>query len=200
MFLPRFLRGRMRSLSRRGAQQGGATSCARPRRSGGGKAGSTHPRIADGTKVLGTEFALSGPTRVISVTSQTDVPPEPVKVLFAEDEDLVRLMMDDVLRDAGFQVIEASDAAEAISIIKTTPVDAVITDLRMSAVADGLELAAYVRAHCPGVSLIGASAYAPPISEDLAFDAFFIKPYNPEDLASWIRHRHGSPRVDQAES
>jgi CheY-like chemotaxis protein len=200
MFLPRFLRGRMRSLSRRGAQQGGATSCARPRRSGGGKAGSTHPRIADGTKVLGTEFALSGPTRVISVTSQTDVPPEPVKVLFAEDEDLVRLMMDDVLRDAGFQVIEASDAAEAISIIKTTPVDAVITDLRMSAVADGLELAAYVRAHCPGVSLVGASAYAPPISEDLAFDAFFIKPYNPEDLASWIRHRHGSPRVDQAES
>jgi CheY-like chemotaxis protein len=187
-------------LSRRGAQQGGATSCARPRRSGGGKAGSTHPRIADGTKVLGTEFALSGPTRVISVTSQTDVPPEPVKVLFAEDEDLVRLMMDDVLRDAGFQVIEASDAAEAISIIKTTPVDAVITDLRMSAVADGLELAAYVRAHCPGVSLVGASAYAPPISEDLAFDAFFIKPYNPEDLASWIRHRHGSPRVDQAES
>jgi CheY-like chemotaxis protein len=62
----------------------------------------------------------------------------------------VRLMMADVLRDEGFQMIEASDAAEAISIIKTTPVDAVITDLRMSAVADGLELAAYVRAHCPG--------------------------------------------------
>src|ERR1700730_9076502 len=115
-------------------------------------------------------------------------------------EDLVRLMMADVLRDEGFRVIEASDAAEAISILKAMAVDAVITDLRMSAVADGLELAAYVRAHCPGVSLVGASAYAPPISEDLAFDAFFIKPYNPEDLASWIRHRHGSPRVDQAES
>ena len=97
-------------------------------------------------------------------------------------------------------MIEVSDAAEAISMLKAMPVDVVITDLRMSAVADGLELAAYVRAHCPGVSLIGASAYAPPISEDLAFDAFFIKPYNPEDLASWIRHRHGSPRVDQAES
>jgi Response regulator receiver domain len=80
---------------------------------------------------------------VISVTPQTDVPPKPVKVLFADDEDLVRLMMADVLREKGFQVIEASDAAEAISIIKTTPVDAVITDLRMSAVADGLELAAY---------------------------------------------------------
>jgi CheY-like chemotaxis protein len=122
------------------------------------------------------------------------VPPKPVKVLFGEDEDLVRLMLADVLRDEGFQVIEASDAAEAISMLKAMPVDVVITDLRMRTNADGLELAAYVRAHCPGVSLVGASAYAPPITEDLAFDAFFIKPYNPDDIASWIRHRHSSTR------
>jgi CheY-like chemotaxis protein len=57
------------------------------------------------------------------------------KVLFAEDEALVRLMMADVLREEGFQVIEVSDAAEAISILKAMPVDVVITDLRMSAVA-----------------------------------------------------------------
>jgi CheY-like chemotaxis protein len=109
-------------------------------------------------------------------------------------EDLVRLMMADVLRDEGFRVIEASDAAEAFSILKAMAVDVVITDLRMRTIADGLELAAYVRAHCRGVSLVGASAYAPPITEDLGFDAFFIKPYNPEDIASWIRHRHSSTR------
>ena len=139
---------------------------------------------------------------MIRATPGGNVPPKPVKVLFAEDEDLVRLMMADVLRDEGFQVIEASDASEAISMLKAMSVDVVITDLRMRTIADGLELAAYVRAHCPGVSLVGASAYAPPISEDLAFDAFFIKPYNPEDIASWIRHRHSSTRdhVDQAES
>ena len=127
------------------------------------------------------------------------MPPKPVKVLFAEDEDLVRLMMADVLRDEGFQVIEASDASEAISMLKAMSVDVVITDLRMRTIADGLELAAYVRAHCRGVSLVGASAYAPPITDDLAFDAFFIKPYNPEDIASWIRHRHSSTR-DHADS
>jgi two-component system, response regulator PdtaR len=131
---------------------------------------------------------------VISVTPQTDVPPKPVKVLFAEDEDLVRLMLADVLREEGFLVFEASDAAEAISTLKAMPVDVVITDLRMRTIADGLELAAYVRAHCRGVSLVGASAYAPPITDDLAFDAFFIKPYNPEDIASWIRRRHGGTR------
>ena len=73
------------------------------------------------------------------------------------------------------------------------PVDVVITDLRMRTIADGLELAAYVRAQCRGVSLVGASAYAPPITEDLTFDAFFIKPYKPEDM-DWIRRRHGSAR------
>jgi CheY-like chemotaxis protein len=69
------------------------------------------------------------------------------------------------------------------------PVDVVITDLRMSAVADGLELARYVLAHCPGVALVLASAQAPPLTEDLTFDAFFIKPYPPEDLVAWIRRR-----------
>ena len=40
---------------------------------------------------------------MISVTPQTDVPPKPVKVLFVEDEVLLRLMMADVLREEGFQ-------------------------------------------------------------------------------------------------
>jgi hypothetical protein len=57
-----------------------------------------------------------------------------LRLNFAEDEALVRLMMADVLGEEGFQVIEVSDAAEAISILKAMPVDVVITDLRMSAV------------------------------------------------------------------
>jgi CheY-like chemotaxis protein len=140
-----------------------------------------------------------GSMGVISVTPQTDVPPKPVKVVVAEDEVLVRLMVAEVLRGEGFQVFEASNGQEGISILKTMPVDVVITDLRMSAIADGMELARYVRAHCAGVSLVLASAQAPPITEDLTFDASFIKPYPPDDIANWIRRRHTSTR-DHAES
>jgi YesN/AraC family two-component response regulator len=43
---------------------------------------------------------------------------------------------------------EGADAAVAISILQAMAVDVVITDLRMSAIADGMELARYVRAHC----------------------------------------------------
>lgn len=61
---------------------------------------------------------LLNSTRVISVT----LPPRPVKVLFVVDEVLLRLKMADVLREEGFQVYEASDAAEAISILKAMAV------------------------------------------------------------------------------
>ena len=100
-------------------------------------------------------------------------------------------MVTDVLRQAGFQVFEASNGHEGVSILKTMPVDVVITDLRMNTFADGFELARYARA---GISLLLASAQGPPITEDLAFDAFFIKPYPPEDIANWIRRRHSSTR------
>jgi CheY-like chemotaxis protein len=45
-------------------------------------------------------------------------------------------MMADVLREEGFQVVEVSDAAEAISILKAMPVDVVITDLRTASLGE----------------------------------------------------------------
>jgi DNA-binding NarL/FixJ family response regulator len=51
------------------------------------------------------------------------------------------------LRESGFQVFEAADAA-----LRTTPVDVVITDLLMRVVGDGIEFARHVGAHCPGVA------------------------------------------------
>ena len=127
---------------------------------------------------------------MINVDAGTDLAPRRLKVLFAEDEVLLRLMLCDVLRESGFQVFEAADAAEAVSILRSTPVDVVITDLLMRVVGDGMEFARHVRAHCPGVSLLLASANEPPISEHSPFDAFFIKPYQPEDIVTWISRRH----------
>ena len=95
---------------------------------------------------------------MINADAGVDLASRRLKVLFAEDEVLLRLMLCDVLRESGFQVFEAADAAEAIAILRTTPVDVVITDLHMRVVGDGMEFARHVRAHCPGVSLLLASA------------------------------------------
>src|ERR1700730_11936441 len=134
----------------------------------------------------------SGTTPLISSPPNTDVPPNAVKLLYAEDEVLLRLMLADALHEAGFQGFEASDGEESLSILKTMSVDVVVTDLRMATLTDGLELGRYVRAHCPGVSLVLASAQAPPIADVLMFDDFFVKPFAPEDLVAWITRRHAS--------
>jgi DNA-binding response OmpR family regulator len=109
-------------------------------------------------------------------------------------------MVADVLREQGFHVFEAVDAEEAVAILKAVPVHAVVTDLHMRTVGDGAAVADYVRAHCPGVPVILASVQAPPISEHSPFDAFFIKPFRPEDIAAWIKRHHAtaSPREDSS--
>jgi two-component system, response regulator PdtaR len=130
---------------------------------------------------------------LINTAAEADMPPRTLKVLFAEDEVLLRLMVTDVLRQNDFQVLEARDAAEAISILRTTPVDVVITDLHMRGVGDGMEVASHVRAHCPGASLLLATANPPAITpEHSPFDAFFIKPYEPVDIVMWIRRHHAT--------
>jgi CheY-like chemotaxis protein len=111
--------------------------------------------------------------------------------VIAEDEVLLRLMVADALRGEGFQVFEAADADEAISILVSTPdVDVVITDMQMRSTQDGMGLANYVRAHRPGVSLLLASALIPPVIGP--FDAVFAKPYNPQEIVTWIRRRCAS--------
>ena len=53
-------------------------------------------------------------------------------ILVVEDEVLVRMTLVDVLEDAGYQVIEAIHADEAISILRAlSGVDALITDVEM---------------------------------------------------------------------
>jgi len=64
-------------------------------------------------------------------------------VLLVEDEVLVRMMLADQLREAGCTVVEASDADEALLLLRQNLVriDLVISDVRMPGSMDGLGLA-----------------------------------------------------------
>ncbi len=126
-----------------------------------------------------------------SIAPQAQAPLRTVKVIVAEDEVLVRLMVADVLRGAGFQVFEAANVDEAIIILESAAdVDVVIADMHMRTVHDGMNLANYVRARHPGVAVLLASAHTP--ATLVPFDAFFLKPYRPEDMVTWIKRRLGS--------
>jgi CheY-like chemotaxis protein len=133
-----------------------------------------------------------------SLAAKEEAPSRATKIVIAEDEVLLRLMLADVLREQGFEVFEAADADEAIAILKCAPdVDVVISDMRMRSSQDGLSLASYVRSHCPGASLVLASAYiASPF--EAVFDAIFLKPFNPQQIATWIKRRFGTVRSGSA--
>ena len=67
-------------------------------------------------------------------------------ILVVEDEVLVRMMIADELRNAGYTVLEASNADETLEVLRhTSEVAVVFTDLRMPGSMDGDE----IRGFCP---------------------------------------------------
>jgi len=71
-------------------------------------------------------------------------------VLVVEDEALVRMNSADVIRNLGFDVIEAEDADHAVSLLESVPgITVLFTDVQMPGSMDGLLLAAVVRDRWP---------------------------------------------------
>lgn len=67
------------------------------------------------------------------------------RVMTVDDSRTMREMVSLTLRKAGFEVTEAEDGREALSKLRTTPVDVVITDLNMPHM-DGVTLISTLRA------------------------------------------------------
>src|ERR1700738_5539437 len=75
-------------------------------------------------------------------------------VLVVEDENLIRLSALDMVEEAGFEAIAATDADEAIRILESrNDIRAVFTDVHMPGSMDGLRLARVVRNRWPPVAL-----------------------------------------------
>lgn len=110
-------------------------------------------------------------------------------VLVVEDEILVRLTIADHLRGAGYAIIEAANAAEAIAVFTSgEPVHIVFTDVQMPGAMDGLMLARWVREHHPGVQVLVTSGKGDAaVSCGLSDGAFISKPYPLEAVATRIQ-------------
>jgi CheY-like chemotaxis protein len=81
-------------------------------------------------------------------------------VLVVEDEFLIRMQTADVIRDVGYEVIEASNAEEAIAILESrSDIRVVFTDVRMPGSMDGLKLAHAIRHRWPPVHIIATSGH-----------------------------------------
>src|SRR5215475_11505658 len=130
----------------------------------------------------------------MAAAKQSETPGAATKptVLMAEDVVLVRLLIADFLRGRGFQVIEVSNADEAIRVLESDfPVDVVLSDIHMPGGSmDGLGLARWMHRHRPDLKVVLASGI---VTEIDAADAALLegpilrKPFNHAELERRLR-------------
>jgi CheY-like chemotaxis protein len=106
------------------------------------------------------------------------------RVLVVEDDILVRMDCAEMLSKAGYQVLEAKDADEAIDLLSKQPdIAAIFTDIEMPGSMDGLRLARAVRDRWPPVKILATSAHAHFNQHDLPEGGRFLwKPYSHEQI------------------
>ena len=106
---------------------------------------------------------------------------KPPAVLIVEDEPLVRLCAVHIVEDAGYEVVEAANADEAIRILESRmDIRVVFTDIHMPGSMDGLKLATAVRDRWPPIKIMVTSGRHFVPQQELPEGGRFIgKPYDP---------------------
>ena len=112
-------------------------------------------------------------------------------ILVAEDQEVARQSLCELLREEGYQVHEAVDGTTAVRLVNELDLDLVLTDLMMPG-ADGLAVLKHVREVSPQTLVIIMTAHA---SVDTAIEAmrlgaqdYILKPLIFEDVLRKVRH------------
>jgi CheY-like chemotaxis protein len=118
---------------------------------------------------------------------QTSLHKRPV-VLIVEDEFLVRMGTRAAVETAGFEVLEAGDADEAIAILAArNDIRLIFTDVHMPGSMDGLKLAHFVRDRWPPVKIVATSGRARITDRDLPEGGRFLpKPYSAAEITATL--------------
>jgi two-component system, response regulator PdtaR len=83
---------------------------------------------------------------------------ERLVILIVEDEYLIRTASTDAIRDAGFEVVEAANADNAIAILQSrSDIQVVFTDIHLPGSMDGAKLAHAIKHRWPPVRIIATS-------------------------------------------
>lgn len=113
-------------------------------------------------------------------------------IMTADDSNSVRQMVNFTLKQAGYEVIEATDGKDALSKIDKKTINMLITDLNMPNM-DGIELIRNVRAmneyrFVPIIMLTTESqAEKKQAGKEAGATGWIVKPFNPEQLLAVVK-------------
>lgn len=111
-------------------------------------------------------------------------------IIVAEDDALIRELVALALQEAGFDVVEAQNAMEALEAVEnlSPSVTALFSDIHMPGLLDGLGLAFHVRRRWPYLGIVLTSGRAMPTAMDLPERCRFLrKPFALDDMVSCLR-------------
>ena len=110
-------------------------------------------------------------------------------ILIAEDDPDTRELMEMVLRRAGFRVTATGDPYEALELLDTDSVDALLLDYWMPKL-NGIELCRLIRSMNEEVVIVFCSGSVADSDKQAAFAAgaqgFIGKPFHPQDLTATL--------------
>jgi PAS domain S-box-containing protein len=111
------------------------------------------------------------------------------RVLLADDEDLVRRVTAEMLRRAGYEVVEASTGEEALELSVDSEIDVLVTDVAMAGM-DGATLARRARDLRPTLPVLFISGYPAEVLTGQRMveegDDVLTKPFTPGQLSERI--------------
>ncbi|MGX1981643.1 response regulator receiver domain-containing protein [Thermolongibacillus altinsuensis] len=113
------------------------------------------------------------------------------KILLAEDEEVLRMLVVDTLEDEGHEIDEACDGEEAIKLIKQNDYDLILLDYMMP-IYTGLEVIQYIRQilEKKDVKIMMLSTKSQQADQQRVLEAganyFMAKPYSPLELVKQI--------------
>jgi two-component system chemotaxis response regulator CheY len=113
-------------------------------------------------------------------------------IMTVDDSASIRQMVSFTLKDAGYQVVEAADGADALTKLHGQTVQMVITDLNMPNM-DGIELIRNLRANpaykfAPIIMLTTESQDSKKQEgKSAGATGWIVKPFKPEQLIAVIR-------------
>jgi len=134
----------------------------------------------------------------------TGIPRGSETILLVEDEDAVRTVARRVLVEAGYTVLEAANAAEAIELFDRSrgAVAMLVSDVVMPGL-NGHELSRTLRLRVPTLPALFVSGYSVDARGDSSgFDdeCFLAKPYDPTELARRVRSILDAPCASERAS
>src|SRR5207247_4116477 len=80
--------------------------------------------------------------------------PNAASILVVEDEEEMRVMIQDALQGGGYQVQGVGNLAAARQAVRQTRVDLVVSDLRLSATESGIDLLHELALRSPDIAMV----------------------------------------------